>query len=162
MPAGAARFVDGYLAYLLARASHLVSAQFHARLPEARLSVAEWRVLCTLSDGDRLAVGALARFVLHKQPTLTKILDRMARRGWVKRAASEADGRIVLVRITAAGRRKVAPLLAAAKRHEADVLAGSGGAEAEALKAVLRDLIARCAADSMPTPPALSKRLRTR
>ena len=48
-PAASARFVDDYLLYLLARASHVVSAEFHATLRRAGVAVPVWRVLATLS-----------------------------------------------------------------------------------------------------------------
>ena len=56
----AAPFIDGYLAYLLARASHLISAEFHAVVRRSRLPVLQWRVLATLADGQRLSVGEVA------------------------------------------------------------------------------------------------------
>ena len=38
-------FVDGYLAFLLAKASHLVSGGFHRQLKELGVSIATWRIL---------------------------------------------------------------------------------------------------------------------
>lgn len=137
------RFVDDYLAYLLARASHGISGQFHQQVRAAGLSVPEWRVLASLAEGDGRPVGEVAALVLAKQPTLTKLIDRMAAAGLVRRGRSAGDGRQRLVYITAAGRRRVAPLLAAAKRHEAAVLAALGAADAGRLKGLLRRLIDR-------------------
>jgi len=73
------RFIDDYLSYLLARASHLVSRQFHAQLKPRGMAVPVWRVLSTLSDGDGLPVTELAKITLFKQPTLTKVIDRMSK-----------------------------------------------------------------------------------
>src|SRR5690606_15491283 len=47
-PEAMPRFVDDYLSYLLARASHQVSRAFHAQLKPYGLSVPQWRVLATL------------------------------------------------------------------------------------------------------------------
>jgi DNA-binding MarR family transcriptional regulator len=139
------RFIDDYLAYLLARASHLVSRQFHAQLKPRGMAVPVWRVLSSLSDGDGLPVTELAKITLFKQPTLTKLIDRMVKAGLVERRASERDRRKVLVFITPKGRSAVADLLIRAKQHERDVLAGYSNAEVERLKAALHTLIARCA-----------------
>ena len=49
-PKGA--FVDDYLSYLLARASHVVYKEFNREVRAAGLTSLEWRVLATLSDGD--------------------------------------------------------------------------------------------------------------
>lgn len=154
------RFVDDYLSYLLARAGFLVSTQFHARVKRAGLPVPVWRVLATLSDGDGLPIGGLARNVLFKQPTLTKVVDRMAADGLVERRAAEGDRRQTLVYITPRGRAAIRGLLPAAKRHEALVLRGHSVAEVARLKQALRDLIARCEALGVGTAPAPVRRVR--
>ncbi|MDQ3273121.1 MAG: hypothetical protein M3Q12_13285, partial [Pseudomonadota bacterium] len=53
-PAPAGRFIDSYLSYLLARASHTVYREFHAQVQAAGRGSLEWRLLATLSDGDGL------------------------------------------------------------------------------------------------------------
>ncbi|AOY93194.1 MarR family transcriptional regulator [Cupriavidus sp. USMAA2-4] len=135
-------FVDGYLAYLLARASHLVSGEFHRQVEAAGLSVAEWRVLATLADRSGCPVGELAQITLNKQPTLTKLLDRMAAEGLVERRSGETDRRTALVWITAAGRARARPLLAKAAAHERAVLEDFGTQQGQQLKDTLRRLIA--------------------
>lgn len=137
------RFVDDYLAYLLAAASARVSAEFHAEVKRARLSVPEWRVLASLSDGQPLSVGDLAALVLAPQPTLTKIVKRMAREGLVRAQDDPVDRRRTLVRIAPEGRRRVAGLLNAAKRHEAERLASYAPGEVAKLKRLLKNLIGR-------------------
>jgi DNA-binding MarR family transcriptional regulator len=142
-PAAPPPFVESYLAYLLARASHLVSREFHAHLRAAGLALPQWRVLASLADGDGRTIGALARMALTPQPTMTKIVDRMEADGLVARAPAPADRRSTLVRITAKGRATVLPLIDRARRHEAEVLRGFSAGEAEALKGALARLIAR-------------------
>ena len=133
-------FVRDYLSYLLAQASYAVYKEFDARVRAAGLSSTEWRVLATLSDGDGLTIGELAREVLAQQPTLTKLVDRMERAGLVERRGDETDGRRTLVYETARGRARVAPLLVQAKAHERAALGAFAPEEAEALKRVLRAL----------------------
>jgi DNA-binding MarR family transcriptional regulator len=137
------RFIDDYLLYLLALASHQASGEFHAQLKALGVPVTTWRVLGALVDVDGVTVSALARDVLVNQPTLTKIVDRMARDGLVERCASTGDRRKVVVRITGRGRAMVTALGHRAKAHEAEVMAGYGADEAARLKAMLRTLIAR-------------------
>jgi MarR family transcriptional regulator, organic hydroperoxide resistance regulator len=138
------RFVDDYLYYLLSRAAHLVSQQFHAQLRPRGMAVPVWRVLATLSDSDGLPVTELARRTLFKQPTLTKVIDRMERQGLVERRASEQDRRKVLIYVTERGRNGVGDLLERAKRHEQTMLAGYGDNQVALLKTALHDLIERC------------------
>jgi len=135
-------FVDDYLAYLLARASHLVSGEFHRQVEAAGLTVAEWRVLATLADRSACPVGELAQITLNKQPTLTKLIDRMAAEGLVERRNGETDRRTALVSITAAGRARALPLLDQAAAHERAVLEDFGTRQGKQLKETLRRLIA--------------------
>jgi len=137
------RFVDDYLLALLARASHAVSSEFHARLRVRGVSVPVWRVLATLSGSPGETVTGLAEHCLLQQPTMTKVLDRMERDGLVRRRQDTQDRRVVRLTLTPRGEAMVADLLAAAKAHEAEVLARHPAAEAQAIKELLRALIAR-------------------
>ncbi|WP_150791634.1 MarR family winged helix-turn-helix transcriptional regulator [Pandoraea iniqua] len=134
-------FVDDYLAYLLARASALVSDEFHREVAAAGLGVSEWRVLATLSDGQARTINQLADIVLAKQPTVTKVIDRLEATGDVVRGESPTDRRQSLVSLTDAGRERVAPLLISARQHEAGVLARFGAEQSSQLKDTLRRLI---------------------
>jgi DNA-binding MarR family transcriptional regulator len=138
----AARFIDDYLSYLLARASFQVSREFHAQLKPFGLSVIEWRVLASL-EGDGLSLGELADAVLFKQPTVSKLVDRMVRDGWVRRAKVDGDRRKTRIRLAPRGRTVVRELLRKAKAHEATCLSGHKDSEIVALKIILRELIAR-------------------
>ena len=137
------RFVDDYLLYLLARASTEVSGQFHKQLKQHGLQVPEWRVLATLSDGDGMTLGELAVRALQRQPTMTKIVDRMERSGLVERRQSDSDRRQVRIFITGDGRKRVDAALSDAKAHESEVLSDYGQEEAAVLKSVLKSLIER-------------------
>lgn len=136
-------FTDDYLSYLLARASTLVSEQFHARVNAAGLRIPEWRVLATLHDREAMTIGHLAEITLLTQPTLTRVVARLEDCGLVLRRSEPEDRRITRVSITPAGREKVQPLIERAKAHEAQVLSGYPEAEVETLKAGLREMIAR-------------------
>ena len=135
------RFVDNYLAYLLARTSQLVSQEFQQALEERQVPTMHWRVLVTLNDGP-MHLTDLAKIVLEKQPTMSKIIDRMEKLGLVQRQTGVADRRSTLVSITAEGRRMVKPLIRLARKHEQEVLAPLGEDNARVLLEVLRKLIA--------------------
>jgi DNA-binding MarR family transcriptional regulator len=134
---------DDYLPYLLARAAHEVAGGFHAGLRRHDLTAFSWRVLATLSDGRGCTVGELCERCLAKQPTVSKLIDRLERERWVRRRRDREDGRRVLVEITDAGRRKIAPVLAEARDYERAILGADGASELERLRAQLRALIAR-------------------
>ncbi len=134
------RFVDGYLGYLLGQANHALYKDFDAHVRAAGLSSIEWRVLATLHDGEPQTVSQLALEVLSKQPTVTKLVQRMAEQGWVVLKADAADQRRTLVAATAAGKRLVRPLVEQARRHEARMLQALGATEKLALRKLLEKL----------------------
>jgi DNA-binding MarR family transcriptional regulator len=135
-------FVHGYLGYLLGQANHALYKGFDAQVRQAGLSSIEWRVLATLFDGSALTVNALTAQVLSKQPTVTKLVQRMAQAGSVVLLADAQDQRRTLVAITPAGKKIVRPLVAAAQQHEAQVLSTLGAKEVDALKQLLAKLAA--------------------
>lgn len=134
-------FVDHYLAALLAQASSLISTEFHAIVQANGFSVSEWRILATLTGSPGMSIGHLAEVSLTKQPTATRLLDRMADKGMVERVAHGSDRRVTLVRITAQGQAIISDLIRQAKEHEHRVLEPFGHARAEALKDTLREII---------------------
>ena len=67
--------------------------------------------LATLREASRLgptSVSALARAVHLSQPTVTGILDRLARQGLVERCRDESDRRTVKVSVTVEGHKLLA------------------------------------------------------
>jgi len=134
-------FVDRYVPALLAQASQLISAEFHAVVEEQGLSASEWRVLSTLAGSESMSIGRLAQVAVTKQPTLTRLLDRMEAQGHTRRVSHDADKRITLVRITPSGHEIVSTLIAHAEAHERAVLQCLGTQGAEDLRKVLHRLI---------------------
>jgi DNA-binding MarR family transcriptional regulator len=139
------RFVDDYLSYLLARASYVVYKAFLAEVHGAGLSSLEWRVLGTLADGDGdgVTIGELAAKVLCKQPTLTKLIDRMVEQGLVTKRDDAADRRRTLVFETARARKLSRPLIERALDLEREALRGVSERDVKMLKSVLGGIIAR-------------------
>jgi DNA-binding MarR family transcriptional regulator len=130
----------GFLPDLLARASHALVRGLAEELRRRGTSLPVWRVLAALLARPGESVTGLAEACLLQQPTMTKLLDRMARDGLVARAPDARNRRVVRVALTPAGEAKAAELAAAAAFHEAEVLARHP--RAEAIKPVLRDIIA--------------------
>lgn len=136
----ATRFVDGYLGYLLGQANHAVYKDFDREVRAAGLRSIEWRVLATLHDSPPQAISQLALEVLSKQPTVTKLVQRMSEQGWVQLLADPHDQRRTLVAATAAGLAVATPLIGKARQHEARTLRALSAAETTALKQLLGKL----------------------
>jgi DNA-binding MarR family transcriptional regulator len=136
-----ARFVDDSLAHLLARASEVVSRQFHRSVREAGLSVAQWRILATLAGARGVPVKELAAIALMQQPTVTKLVGRMEAAGLVRRGSNATDRRQTLVFLAPRGAARLRSLLPGARAHEARILSARSPGEVARLKALLRSLI---------------------
>jgi DNA-binding MarR family transcriptional regulator len=134
-------FVDDYLAALLAQASHLISNEFHLIVNQNGFSISEWRVLASLYDNPNLSIGRLSEITLSKQPTITRLLNRMSNKGFVIKVDHPSDKRVTLVRITPMGEKIVKKLIDLAKDHERKVLSPFGKEHSEALKEALRQMI---------------------
>ena len=134
-------FVDDYLPALLTQASHLISGEFHRVARDHGFAVSEWRVLATLAGNEPMSIGRLAEITVSKQPTVTRVLDRMEARGHVRRLPHDSDRRVTLVAITPAGNRLVSGLIKLAREHERRVLEPFGLQRAAELKETLRHMI---------------------
>jgi len=55
-----------------------------------------------------IAMGALAEAEQVRAPTITRLVDGLARRGLVRRVSHAEDGRVQMVEATAAGKRLLA------------------------------------------------------
>ena len=137
------RFVDEYLGYLLGQANHALYKDFDAHVRAAGLSSIEWRVLATLHDGEPLTISQLAHEVLSKQPTVTKLVQRMCEQGWLALQADAGDQRRTLVAVTPAGKRLVRPLVDKARAHETAILRTLAASEKVALRKLLVKLAGR-------------------
>ena len=72
--------------------------------PIEGLSLPQYHLLEALRDDDELTVGVLAEAAGVAPPTATRMLDCLARDGYVARRHSETDRRSVLVSLTPTGR----------------------------------------------------------
>jgi DNA-binding MarR family transcriptional regulator len=79
--------------------------QFAAEDIWGDVSMREYDVLYTLSKcPEPIRICELNRHVLLSQPALSRLVDRLAERGFVERRSDPADGRSVLLSLTEAGR----------------------------------------------------------
>lgn len=137
------RFVDEYMSALLARASIVVSTEFNADMSERGMPILHWRILGALSDSPGLSLLELAELTIIKQPTLTRIVQQLQKRGLVRKEIDPHDRRHLRLSLTARGRDKVKDLIRIARERQERVLHGF---DSEGLMKSLRHLIAFCAA----------------
>jgi DNA-binding MarR family transcriptional regulator len=89
----------------LLSAHAVLMKQFAAEDIWADISMREYDVLYTLSKcPGPVRISELNRHVLLSQPALSRMVDRLAERGFVERQSDPADGRGVRLSLTEAGR----------------------------------------------------------
>ena len=91
------------LFWRLARASFLLERLQEECLDPIGLTFVEYTVLRVLDDGPK-SPSRLAEYVVRTTGGMTKIVDRLAKRGLVVRVADPDDRRGVLVELTGEGR----------------------------------------------------------
>ncbi len=67
--------------------------------------VPEWRVLASLHSRHRMSMSELADTTSIERTTLSRTVERVARKGWVVRLSDTSDGRVTRLAPTAAGER---------------------------------------------------------
>jgi len=114
------------------------------------LSMREYDVLYTLSKHDGpLRLFELGRAVLLSQPALSRLVERLADRGLVERAADPEDGRGVRLALTEAGRERQHQV---GGRHAVEVARAVTAALSDEEMAQLEAIGRKLAAQGTATP----------
>ncbi len=111
----------------LFRAQVAVMRRLSAEFPAGEVSLSDYDVLFTLSraPGRCLRIRDLGENLLLSQPSVSRLVDRLANRGLVEKNADPDDGRGVIVSLTDAG---FAAFRRAAVRHMESIVDRVGGA----------------------------------
>jgi DNA-binding MarR family transcriptional regulator len=96
--------------YLMRIGINLVLPQMESLFEDQELTFSQWTTLVALHDGRIQTAGDLAQNICHDAGSLTRLVDQMVERGFVTRARSETDRRVVTLSLTARGRSMVESL----------------------------------------------------
>jgi DNA-binding MarR family transcriptional regulator len=101
---------EAYLSLL--RAADLLARAAEEAIKPSGLSGTQYNVLRILRGAGRdgLHCGEVAERMITHDPDITRVLDRLERRGLVARARGSQDRRVITVRITPQGLRILARL----------------------------------------------------
>ena len=94
----------GSVILALHRATHATLHALTTALADLDLPAADIDVLAILADGAGRTVGALATATATRPSTLTSLLDRLTKRGYIVRELDPADRRSFLISLAPAGR----------------------------------------------------------
>ncbi len=106
----------------------------------SELSHAQFQLLIELEERGELPAGELAAAAQLAPGTVTQMLDGLAESGHVERVRSGTDRRVVVTRLTKAGRRQIEAKRAAWQKRWEQALEGVSERELHAAKDVLTRL----------------------
>ncbi len=118
------------------RATHVTLHELSARLTGLGLTASEQNVLAVLADRQARAVGELAHATGTRPTTLTSVLDRLERRGYLARELDPADRRSFLIVLTGDGQTAAAAVRSAVADLEQAVRGQVSAAELAGFLAV--------------------------
>ena len=104
------------------------------------LRAPEWRVLATLHAKQRCSMSELADLASIERSTLTRIVDRMQKLGWVTRLSDAEDMRVTRLAPTAAGEKLFARVWPAVEALNTAALAGLPEGAADLLRWTLKQM----------------------
>ena len=110
----------------------------------ADLTLVQYNVLRILRGAgpEGLWAGELADRLVTRSPDVTRIVDRLEKRGLVRRSHDPADGRAVRVHITDDGRERIAPFDTQVRELIVDIFRDVGKQRLEALRDTLEAILA--------------------
>ncbi len=102
----------------LQRVTHATLQELTGKLVDLDLSASELNALGNLADGQARTVSELGAAIGIRPTTLTGVLDRLEKRGYLTRGARAGDRRAVLIELTPDGRETAAVIVAAMEAIE--------------------------------------------
>lgn len=125
------------LGYLYSSTMRLLHSLLVRRLGPHELTPPQFGALMLILNAPKLSLRELARYTMGDSPTLCRILDRLERRGLVRREKSEADRRYLATGLTPRGRALATLSRALYDELEGKLLAGFDEQESDQLRALL-------------------------
>src|SRR5450756_382535 len=96
--------------YLIARTAGRYAMDMENALRRIDLDLASWRGLMLVHETNPSSVSEIADRAVIRLSTMTRVIQRLEKRGLVKLARREGDARVTEVYITAAGERVVSQI----------------------------------------------------
>jgi DNA-binding MarR family transcriptional regulator len=132
--------LESHLGYWLRRVSNTVSGEFARSLYARQASVAEWVLLRHLYERERATPGELAEALTMTRGAISKIIDKLQAKGWIRSKVNPEDNRGQLLSLTPVGRRNLPELAEIADQNDEQFFACLDADERAALKTLLSKL----------------------
>ena len=130
-------FLPYQLSVTTNKISHLIAQAYE---PSLALSRAQWRVMAVLGEESGISASEVAQRTAQDKVTVTRAVKGLINNGWVKREASQSDGRVAFLKLTAKGRRSYEQVAPKVMQYERRLLKALSSTERRQLTAILSKL----------------------
>lgn len=134
--------MDESVGYLLTQVRGRMVAAVDAELAPLDITWAQWGIVLQIANGKAETAAELCRNSGCDTGSMTRMVDRLEQKGLIRRERSAEDRRVVLLRLTDAGRALYPQLPAVALKVLNHHLRGFTRSELELFKSFLRRMIA--------------------
>jgi len=126
---------------LIGRVRSVGLSQLDAELQPFGITGMQFVIFKHLADGVAGTAVDLCRLLHYDNGSMTRLLDRLEQKGWMRRERSKDDRRFVRLRLTNAGREALPRLQDSAARVVQRMLIGFSAAELTDLRGFLNRMI---------------------
>lgn len=138
MPGLEAAFIIGPL---IGRVRHVVLSALDEQMQPFGITGTQFVIMKHLGDDVAQTAADLSRLMHYDAGSMTRLLDRLEEKGWIRRERSKNDRRVVRLHVTSAGRGVFPRLLDSAARVIQHMLTGFSAAEVKDLRSFLNRMI---------------------
>ncbi|AYD65183.1 MarR family transcriptional regulator [Achromobacter sp. B7] len=146
-PAVLDRFYTGELGFMITSVRGSIHDALERELAPFDLTTPQYVVLNCLAKGWGRTLSDFCRVLAYDSGAMTRLLDRIVAKGYIRRVENEADRRSYLIELTEQGQAALPQALAATEVAMRGLLAGFSEADAETLHKLLSRVLMNAQAD---------------
>ena len=133
--------LDDFFPHIINRITSRIRIDFESKAKRFGIVIERWRVMVCLYTRGPQRITTLAELTSIELPTMSYLLQRMARDKLVTRESANGDGRITVVDLTKHGRAMTVRFLPKAQRYEEIAFQGLRPSEVRRLKDQLKAIL---------------------
>ena len=135
-----ASYYDDCVTFMLAKAHQTAHGISKKKLEPFGLTPKQYLILEVLWEEEGLVIGEISKRISIDYATLSSLLDRMARNGWIRKDRNPEDKRVWLVCLTEKSKEKKEALLVEQEAANRQMTASFSEAEKLLLFRMLKEL----------------------
>lgn len=139
------------IGYLITRVKTALWEEADRALAPLDLTLSQWVVIANLSAGTMSTPAEICKAISYDAGAMTRLLDRLEKKGFIRRVRHTGDRRSVTLELTRAGRDLYPNLVSHMVVGLNRVLAGFTAAEARQLESMLKRILVNVG--DTPSPP---------